>query len=93
MSSKECPIVAKVLFSDGNTVFFKGDRYVKDGDCNLMVYKLRTMLIKLYPKTKSIQMFDNRIMTGDRIIFEYQNGIMLKNDLKSYLGENYNPPL
>lgn len=90
MSSKKCPITAKVIFKDGNKVIFKGDRYEKE-NCNIMVYNLRKMLLKKMSKIKSIQMYDNRIMEGDRIILEVQNEICLKNDLKSYLGESYNP--
>lgn len=90
MSSKECPIVAKVIFKDGNRVIFKGDRYEKE-NCNVMVYNLRKMLLGMMPRIKSIQMFDNRILNGDRIILEFQNGYCLKNNLKSYLGEQYDP--
>ena len=92
MNSKKSPIVAKVIFKNGKTVHFQGNRYEKD-DCNVMVYKLRIMLLKLIHKIDVIQMFDNRILSGDRMIFEHQYGVNLKNNLKSYLGDGYDPKL
>ena len=91
MSIKQSPIVAKVIFMDGNRRFFDGTRFEKEV-VNLMVYHLRKMLLGYFDagKIKEIQMFDNTKLS-DRIILEYKDGVMLRNDLASYLGNDYNP--
>jgi hypothetical protein len=94
MPLKDCPINAKLIFKDGNTRHWAGDRYVKDGDCNQMVYNLRAAILKRWDKTKEVQMFDNRKL--DKLILHITNGpegvIVLRNDLREYLGKDYNPP-
>jgi hypothetical protein len=90
MSLKDSPIVAVIIFKDGNRRHFYGDKYEKE-NCNVMVYLLRKMALKMLQDIKGIQMYDNRILDGDRLIFEYQQGVTLKNNLKNYLGENYDP--
>ncbi len=91
MSIKQSPIVAKVIFTDGNLRFFDGSRYEKEV-INLMVYHLRKMILGFFHegKIKEIQMFDNTKLS-DRIILEFKDGVMLRNDLASYLGKDYNP--
>lgn len=87
---RNAPIVAKVIFKDGNRRFFDGSRYEKE-ELGAMVYKLRNMLINFHRagKIKEVQMYDNT-RTDDRLILEYKDGIMLRNDLASYLGKDYN---
>jgi hypothetical protein len=92
MSIKQSPIVAKVIFKDGNRRFFAGTRFEKEL-INVMVYHIRKMLLSFFNegKIREIQIFDNTKM-GDRLIFEYKHETVLKNDLASYLGNDYNPP-
>lgn len=91
MDIKQSPIVAKVIFTDGNTRFFSGTRYEKEV-VNVMVYHLRKMLLGFFhaEKIREAQIYDNTKM-NDRIIFEFKHGAVLRNDLASYLGNDYNP--
>lgn len=91
MSIKNAPIVAEIIFMDGNLRFFDGSRYEKESK-KLMVYHLRKMMLRYFHSgvIKEIRMFDNTKLS-DRLIFEFIDGAMLRNDLASYLGADYNP--
>ena len=71
MSLKECPIVAIIVFKNGNSRPFRGDRYEKNNKI-IMLYNLKKMITKHWDKIKSVRIFDNTIMPpNDKIIFEY----------------------
>lgn len=90
-NTKKSPVVAKVIFTDGNTRYFSGNFYEKE-DINIMVYNLRKMLLTFFhnKKINAAQIFDNTLI-DNRIIFEYKHDTVLTNNLASYLGQNYNP--
>jgi hypothetical protein len=94
MSLKDSPITAMAIFNDtpGQKKYFRGDRYEKE-NFNMMVYNLRKMFLKMgMDKIKELQIFDNRRMASeDRVILHYAGGIVLRNDLETYLGKDYNP--
>ncbi|MFY9307807.1 MAG: hypothetical protein WAQ28_02040 [Bacteroidia bacterium] len=94
MSLKDCPITAVAIFHDtpGAKKYFRGDRYEKENH-NMMVYNLRKMFLKMgLEKIKELQIFDNTKMTfEDRVILHCVDGIVIRNDLETYLGKDYNP--
>jgi hypothetical protein len=96
MSVKESPINAKVVFNDGNVRHWAGNRFEKE-NCNVMVALLRTAILKKWFHVKEVKIYDNRKENPkERLIFhatkDAGGSITFVNDLKNYLGENYNPP-
>jgi len=89
---KDSPINAKVIFKDGNSVIFYGNRYETE-DIGQMVLNLRKMILKMLDKIDTVQMFDNTIIKGNKMFFEYKKGVVLMNNMINYLGNNFNPAI
>lgn len=88
----DSPVNAKVIFKDGNKMIFYGNRYEKE-DIGVMVLNLRKMALKYLDKIHTVQFFDNTIIKGNKMFFEYKNGIVLMNNMVNYLGHNFNPSI
>lgn len=86
-SVKNSPVVAKIKFKDGNIRHWAGNRFEKE--CiNTMVYNLRKACLKNIKHISEIQIYDNT-RQGDRLIFEFSEGINKINLLPEYLGTDY----
>ncbi len=88
----DSPINAKIIFKDGNKRIFYGNRYEKE-DMGQMVLSLRKMTLKFLHNIHTVQFFDNTITKGNKVFFEYKNGVVLMNNMVNYLGNNFNPQI
>lgn len=88
----DSPINASVKFKNGKKCIFYGNRFEKE-DIGVMVMNLRKLCLKSIDQIDTIQFFDNTIVKGNKLFFEYKQGIVLMNNLVNYLGHNFNPSI